>query len=96
MGTFNYPDMPVVDEEPMARKAREAATEAEVTVVPKRIGGSLAVFLPADFVRREGIREGQSIRVVVRAKGRHPALGLLKHIPYEPFNRHELESKSDE
>jgi hypothetical protein len=80
----------------MARKAREAAPEAEVTVVPKRIGGSLAVFLPADFVRREGIREGQPVRIVVKEKGRHPALGILKHIPYEPFDRHEGESETDD
>jgi hypothetical protein len=91
MGTFNYADAPV-QEERMAR----SKPEAEVMVVPKRIGGSLAVFLPADFCRREGIREGQPIRIVFKERGRHPALGILKHVPYEPFNRHELESESDE
>jgi len=71
-------------------------SDAEVTVVPKRIGGSLAVFLPAEFVRREGIREGQPLRIAVKGKGKHPALGLLRHIPYEPFDRHKEELWPDE
>lgn len=81
----------------MARKARDAVPEAEVTVVPKRIGGGLAVFLPADFVRREGINAGQPIRIVVKAKGRHPALGILKGlVPDEPFDRHAEGFERDE
>ena len=61
----------------------------EVTVVPKRIGGSVAVFLPADAVRREGIREGVPVRITVERRGKPRALGLLKgEIPYEPFDRH--------
>lgn len=93
---FNYPDSSVEGEDRMARRSPESRRDPEVTVVPKRIGGSLAVFLPAEFVRREGIREGQPVRIAVREKGRHPALGLLKHIPYEPFDRHEGESKNDD
>jgi len=78
---------------PMARKTSEVA----VTVVPKRIGGSLAVFLPAEFVRREGIREGQAIQVVVRAKGKPSVLGILKgRVPYEPFDRHAEGFEPDE
>ena len=90
MGTFNY-TYTRIEEGTMARKK----PEPEVEVVPKRIGGSLAVFLPADFVRREGIREGQPVRLLLKEKGRHPALGLLKHIPYEPFDRHEGEAEDD-
>lgn len=61
---------------------------AEVTVVPKRIGGSLAFFVPADVARREGIREGVPVRVTIEKKGRPKALGLLKgRVPYEPFER---------
>lgn len=70
--------------------------EAEVTVVPKRIGGSLAVFLPAEFVKREGIQEGQAIRLALKGKGKPPVLGILKHIPYEPFDRHAEGFWSDE
>jgi len=81
----------------MARKAPEPAPEEEVTVVPKRIGGSLAVFLPAEFVRREGIYAGQPIRIAVRGKGRHPALGILKGlVPDEPFDRHKEGFEPDE
>ena len=81
----------------MPRKEPEPPPEVEVTVVPKRIGGSLAVFLPADFVRRLGINEGQPIRIVVRAKGRHPALGILKGlVPDEPFDRHAEGFEPDE
>lgn len=70
---------------------------AEVTVVPKRIGGSLAVFLPADVVRREGIREGMPIRIVIAGKQRPKVLGLLKDkVPYEPFDRHKEELWPDE
>jgi hypothetical protein len=97
VGTFNYPHARVVDEESMSRKGAETAPEDEVTVVPKRIGGSLAVFLPADFVRRLGLYAGQPIRIAVRAKGRHPALGILKGlVPDEPFDRHAEGFEPDE
>jgi len=70
---------------------------AEVEVVPKRIGGSLAVFLPADFVRREGVREGQAIWISVRRKGKPAILGLIKgRVPYEPFDRHAEGFERDE
>ena len=81
----------------MPRKAPEPRPDDEVTVVPKRIGGSLAVFLPADFVRRAGISEGQQIRIAIRGKGRHPALGILKGlVPDEPFDRHAEGFEPDE
>jgi hypothetical protein len=64
-------------------------TMAEVTVIPKRIGGSVAVFLPAEVVRREGIREGVPVRLTVGRPGKPRVLGLLKgKLPYEPFDRH--------
>ena len=60
----------------------------ELVAVPKRIGGSLAVFLPAEVVRRERIREGVPIRVVVERRAKPQVLGLLKGVvPYEPFSR---------
>lgn len=69
----------------------------EVKVVPKRIGGSVAVFLPAEFVRREGIREGQAIWIAVKRKGRPPVLGILKGVvPYEAFDRHTEGFEPDE
>ena len=62
---------------------------AEVIVIPKRIGGSVAVFVPAEVVRREGIREGVPVRISVERRGKPRVLGLLKgKLPYEPFDRH--------
>jgi antitoxin component of MazEF toxin-antitoxin module len=61
----------------------------EVVVVPKRIGGSIALFLPAEVVQREGIREGVPVQVKVsRAETR--IFGLLKREgeKHEPFDRH--------
>ncbi|HEV8360883.1 MAG TPA: AbrB/MazE/SpoVT family DNA-binding domain-containing protein [Candidatus Thermoplasmatota archaeon] len=61
---------------------------AELTVVPKRIGGSLAVFLPAEVVQREGIVEGRPVRIRVQRDLRPSPLGLLKgKVGYEAFDR---------
>jgi len=69
----------------------------EVTVVPKRIGGSLAFFLPAELVRREGIEEGVPVRVAVVNRPRPRVRGLLKgKVRYEPFDRHAEELWPDE
>jgi antitoxin component of MazEF toxin-antitoxin module len=35
-------------------------------VIPKKIGGSLTVVLPADLVRREGLIAGERIHITVR------------------------------
>lgn len=40
---------------------------AELTAVPKRIGGSIAVFIPADIAKAEGIQEGKPVHITVRA-----------------------------
>lgn len=52
---------------------------ADLTVVPKRIGGSLAVFIPADVARAEGIEEGKPVHLTVRpVPKRAEIFGLLK------------------
>ena len=62
---------------------------AEVTVVPKRIGGSLAIFIPMEIVREEGIEAGVPVRVSLKRRRKIRALGYLKgKVPYEPFDRH--------
>lgn len=62
----------------------------EVTVVPKRIGGSLAIFLPAEVVRREDLRPGVPVRIVIQRPDRSAALGLLKGKgKFTPFDRHQ-------
>lgn len=61
----------------------------EVTVVPKRIGGSLAIFLPAEIVRREDIHDGVPVRILIRRTSRTAAFGLLRGKgKYTPFDRH--------
>lgn len=62
---------------------------AELTLTPKRIGGSVHVIIPADVARREGIREGVPVRVTIE-KIKPRALGLLKDIFHgEHFDRTE-------
>ena len=66
------------------------AGRTEVTVVPKRIGGSLALFLPAAVVKREAIREGVPLRIDIRPGGKSEVLGALKRKGgHRPFDRHE-------
>jgi antitoxin component of MazEF toxin-antitoxin module len=64
--------------------------QSEVTVIPKRIGGSMALFLPAEVVRRRKIKEGVPVRVTISADKKTKVLGVLRrrarHLPY---NRHE-------
>jgi hypothetical protein len=58
---------------------------AEVTATAKNIGGSIAVFIPAEVVRREGIEAGKPVRVTVRAvRPRGEAFGRLRGLvgPY--------------
>lgn len=62
---------------------------AELTLVPKRIGGSVHVIIPADVARREGIQEGVPVRITI-TRDKPKALGLLKDLFHgEHFNRHE-------
>lgn len=61
---------------------------AELTLTPKRIGGSVHVIIPADVARREGIQEGVPIRIIIE-KAKPRALGLLKDVLHgEHFDRH--------
>ena len=65
------------------------AEPAEVTVIPKRIGGILALFLPAEVVKRKGIREGVPVRIAISQEGKSKALGALKRKGrHRPFDRH--------
>jgi hypothetical protein len=66
------------------------AQPAEVTVVPKRIGGSIVLFLPAEVVRKRRIREGVPVRVTIGPEARAKALGALKRRRrHRQFDRHE-------
>lgn len=65
------------------------AQQSDVTVIPKRIGGSMALFLPADVVKRRRIREGVPVKVTISSDTRAKALGVLKRRGrHRPFDRH--------
>ena len=52
----------------------------------KKVGNSLAVFIPAADARRAGLVEGQLVEATVRAHAPAP-LGLLQDLAYQPFQR---------
>ena len=54
----------------------------------KKVGNSLAVFIPAADARRAGLEEGQLVEAHVRPHVEAP-LGLLEDLPYAPFRRRE-------
>lgn len=54
----------------------------------KKVGNSLAVFIPAAEARRGGLEEGQLVEATVRAHVPE-ALGLLRDLPHAPFRRRE-------
>jgi len=63
--------------------------EAEITVVPKKIGGSIALFLPSEVVRRRRIREGIPVRISIGPERRAHALGALRRRGrHREFDRH--------
>ena len=65
------------------------AAQSEVTVIPKRIGGSMAIFLPADVVKRRKIKEGVPVRVTISADKKTKVLGVLKRRKrHGAFDRH--------
>jgi antitoxin component of MazEF toxin-antitoxin module len=64
--------------------------QPDFTAVPKRIGGSLAMFIPARVARRRKIREGDPVKVSVEPALAVPALGALKRRKrHKAFDRHE-------
>jgi len=67
----------------------EMVPEVRIVGEVKRVGNSLAVFIPAEDARRLGLQPGQKVAASFR---RAPArlLGLLKDLPYQPFSRKDL------
>lgn len=69
-----------------------AVSEAEsihVVGEVKRVGNSLAVFIPAEDARRLGLKAGQKVGATIR-RAPQRLLGLLKDLPYRPFTRRDL------
>ncbi|HLE46878.1 MAG TPA: hypothetical protein VI818_01170 [Candidatus Thermoplasmatota archaeon] len=52
----------------------------------RRVGNSLAILLPAAQVKDAGLQAGQTVEAEIETDVRSP-VGLLKHIPYEEFQR---------
>lgn len=55
----------------------------------KRVGNSLAVFIPAEDARRLGLQPGHKVAASIR-RAPERALGLLRDLPYQPFTRKDL------
>ena len=55
----------------------------------KRVGNSLAVFIPAEDARRLDLKAGDKVGATIR-RAPPRLLGLLKDLPYQPFTRKDL------
>lgn len=62
------------------------AKEIRVTGRVKRVGNSMAFFIPAAQAKKAGIIEGQTVDATIRPKVPE-VFGLLKDRPYIPFDR---------
>lgn len=65
-----------------------ATKDIHVVGKVKKVGNSLAFFIPAEKARAVGITEGQSIEADIRPAPQ--LLGLLKGKKYVPFSRDDL------
>lgn len=61
-------------------------SEIRVTAKLKRVGHSLALFIPAPDARRARLREGQAVDTTIRTEVPEP-LGLLRDLRWRPFRR---------
>ncbi len=57
-----------------------------LTAPVKRVGNSLAIFIPAEKAREGHLREGDMVEAEVGPSLPSP-LGLCSRFPYEPFDR---------
>ena len=60
--------------------------ELHVSGHVRRVGNSLAVLIPIGDARKAGISTGDPVDVLIRS-GVPDAFGLLKGLPYAPFER---------
>ena len=70
----------------MYNMAARAKDDIHLVGKIKKVGNSLAFFIPAEEARRAGIVEGQTVRADI-----HPevpeVLGILKDLDLPPFDR---------
>ncbi len=69
---------------------RETTLQGRIT----RVGNSLAVFIPAETVRRAGLEAGDRVEATFRSSDSEP-FGLLSDIAREPFSRRREEGRRD-
>ena len=63
--------------------------QPDFTAIPRRIGGSLAMFIPARVAKKQKLREGVPVQVSVAPAQAVSALGALRQRKrHEAFNRH--------
>jgi hypothetical protein len=62
------------------------AKDIHVVAEVKRVGNSLAIFIPAEKAREAGLTEGERVHADIVKDVPEP-FGLLKHLNYEPFDR---------
>lgn len=65
-----------------------AAKDIHVVAKVKKVGNSLALFIPADQARAAGLADGQTVQADIRPAPK--LFGILKDRPYEPFTRDDL------
>lgn len=65
------------------------AGEVRLVGEVKRVGNSLAVFIPADDARRLGLQAGHKVAASFR-RAPPRLLGVLKDLPYQRFTRKDL------
>lgn len=59
-----------------------------------RVGNSLAVFIPAETVRKAGLAAGDRVQATLQSSIVDP-FGLLSDLDTKPFVRHNEERKRD-
>lgn len=52
----------------------------------RRVGNGLALLIPAKEARRAGLTAGDAVDAVIRSSPAD-AFGLLRNLPYSPFDR---------
>ncbi len=61
-------------------------TELRVSGHIRRVGNGLALLIPLRDARRAGFSPGDSVDALIQS-GVPDAFGLLKDLPYQPFER---------
>jgi len=69
--------------------------EVRVSGHVRRVGNGLALLIPVKDARRVGLSAGDAVDAVIQS-GSPNAFGLLKDLPYRPFERSKERNWRDE